>query len=162
MKLTIPIAPVRRTIRVNAAQQIAFEVFTSGIGRWWPKKLGIGLCGIQEVKIEPRLGGRLYELDEDRAEVTWGLFQVWDPYGRVVFTWQITSQWKPEPNPDRKVNSEVEVRFTADGADWTTVELEHREFCRMGLEAGSSIRDDVNRGWPGILEAYAQEVARIR
>jgi uncharacterized protein YndB with AHSA1/START domain len=159
MKLTIPIAPVRTAIRVNAAQQIAFEVFTSGIGRWWPKDLYIGPCGMKEVKVEPRCGGRVYELDLDNAEVTWGVVQEWNPCGRVVFTWQITSQWQPEPNPDRKVNSEVEVRFTADSAEWTMVELEHRDFCRMGLGAGSSIRDDVDRSWPGILDAYAREVA---
>jgi|GEM_PF-5437073 len=33
----LTIAPVRKTIRVNTTQAHAFEVFTSRMGRWWPK-----------------------------------------------------------------------------------------------------------------------------
>ena len=39
---TITIAPVRKSIRVKASQAHAFEVFTSGLGRWWPHKGSIG------------------------------------------------------------------------------------------------------------------------
>ena len=35
-------APVRKSIFVNAPRAHAFEVFTSGIGRWWPKTHKIG------------------------------------------------------------------------------------------------------------------------
>ncbi|MDR3415802.1 MAG: SRPBCC family protein [Nevskia sp.] len=161
MTRTVTIAPVRKSVRINAAQQVAFEVFTAGIGRWWPKKMGIGMAPIQAVKMEPRLGGRLYELDEDQAEVVWGTVLAWDPHDRVVFTWQITSKWKPEPKPERAVNSEVEVRFVADGAEWTVVELEHRDFERMGAESGASLRHDVDNGWPGILDAYARAAGTI-
>jgi hypothetical protein len=34
MTLTITIAPVRKSIRVKTSQAHAFEVFTSGLGRW--------------------------------------------------------------------------------------------------------------------------------
>src|SRR5215470_17068063 len=36
MTATIAIAPVRKNIRVNASQAHAFDVFTSGLGCWWP------------------------------------------------------------------------------------------------------------------------------
>ena len=42
MTRTITIAPVRKTLRVKAGQAHAFEVFTSGLGRWWPLGHGIG------------------------------------------------------------------------------------------------------------------------
>ena len=42
MTATIRIAPVRKSIRVNASQAHAFEVFTSGLGSWWPLEHGIG------------------------------------------------------------------------------------------------------------------------
>jgi uncharacterized protein YndB with AHSA1/START domain len=67
-------------------------------------------------------------------------------------TWDINSQWKP----DSTVNSEVEVRFIAEGANATRVELEHRKFEQMGAEAGESMRNDVERGWPGMLERFKQ------
>jgi hypothetical protein len=31
---TVP--PIRRQILVDAEPAVAFEVFTAGIGRWWP------------------------------------------------------------------------------------------------------------------------------
>ena len=34
MMPTVTIAPVRKSIRVNASQAHAFDVFTSGLGRW--------------------------------------------------------------------------------------------------------------------------------
>ena len=69
-------------------------------------------------------------------------------------TWEINSQWKP----DSTVSSEVEVRFIAEGANATRVELEHRKFEQMGAEAGESMRNDVERGWPGMLERFKQHV----
>ncbi|HLQ90055.1 MAG TPA: hypothetical protein VK148_08480, partial [Xanthobacteraceae bacterium] len=63
------------------------------------------------------------------------------------------SQWKP----DTTVSSEVEVRFVADGANATRVELEHRKFEQMGAEAGEKMRKDVDGGWPKLLEFYKQQ-----
>jgi len=42
MTPTITIAPVRKSIRVNAAQAHAFEVFHLRDRRWWPRKATIG------------------------------------------------------------------------------------------------------------------------
>jgi hypothetical protein len=36
MNATTLIAPVRKTARVNAPIARAFDVFTSGLSRWWP------------------------------------------------------------------------------------------------------------------------------
>jgi hypothetical protein len=54
------------------------------------------------------------------------------------------------------VSSEVEVRFVAEGANATRVELEHRKFEQMGGEAGEKMRKDVDGGWPGLLEHFKQ------
>ena len=56
----IRIAPVRKTVRVKASPQTAFEVFTAGIDRWWPKTHGIGTAPLRESVIEPFVGGRWY------------------------------------------------------------------------------------------------------
>jgi hypothetical protein len=60
------------------------------------------------------------------------------------------------------MKSEVDVRFVADGPDATDVELVHHKFETMGTDAGNSMRRDVDGGWPGLLERFAQEAARDR
>ena len=103
--------------------------------------------------MEPRLGGRWYELSEDGSETTVGKIIAWDPPRRFVMTWEINSQWKP----DTTMSSEVEVQFIPDGADATRVELKHRKFEQLGMLAGKSMRKDVDGGWPGMLERFKTE-----
>ena len=73
-----------------------------------------------------------------------------------MLLWQVNAQWKP----DLAMKSEVDVRFTADGPDATMVELVHHKFETMGAEAGASLRKDVNGGWPGLMDRFAQEADR--
>ena len=73
-----------------------------------------------------------------------------------MISWDLNSKWKP----DTTVSSEVEVRFVADGADATRVELEHRKFEIMGAEGGEKMRKDVDGGWPMMLERFAAEAER--
>jgi uncharacterized protein YndB with AHSA1/START domain len=153
MTPTITIAPVRKSIRVNATQAHAFEVFTSGIGRWWPRHATIGTAPMKEVVLEPRLGGRWYQLAEDGSQAKVGEILVWEPPRRFIVSWDLNSNWKP----DTTVSSEVEVKFTADGPNATLVELEHRKFERMGAEAGAKMRKDVDGGWPGMLDHFKKE-----
>jgi uncharacterized protein YndB with AHSA1/START domain len=153
MTATITIAPVRKSIRVNASQARAFEVFTTGLGRWWPRHHGIGKTPMKSAMMETRLGGHWYELAEDGTRTDVGKIVVWEPPQRFVMTWDINSQWKP----DAAISSEVEVNFISEGADATRVELEHRKFEQMGAEAGESMRKDVDGGWPGMLERFKAE-----
>jgi uncharacterized protein YndB with AHSA1/START domain len=150
---TVTIAPVRKSIRVNANQERAFEVFTSGLGRWWPRDKGIGKLPMQAAVMEPRLGGRWYELADDGSQTNVGKIIAWEPPNRFVMTWDINSQWKP----DTTVSSEVEVKFIPDGTNATRVELEHRRFEQMGAEAGATMRNSVDGGWPGMLERFKQQ-----
>lgn len=150
MNKTVTIAPVRKSVRVKASQAHAFEVFTAGLDRWWPRKASIGAAPMKAMMIEPHLGGRWYEVGEDGSRATVGKVLFWDPPNGFIVSWDINSRWKP----DTTVSSEVEVRFTAEGPDATVVELEHRKFEQMGAEAGASLRKDVDGGWPGILESF--------
>jgi uncharacterized protein YndB with AHSA1/START domain len=154
MTATIVIAPVRKSIRVNASQARAFDVFTSGLGRWWPLEHGIGKMPRKVVVMETRLGGRWYELAEDGTETPVGKIIVWEPPERFVMTWDINSQWKP----DTAVSSEVEIKFIAEGANATRVELEHRKFEQMGAGPGEKMRKDVDGGWPTLLQRFRSQV----
>jgi uncharacterized protein YndB with AHSA1/START domain len=150
MNKTVTIAPVRKSVHVKASQAHAFEVFTAGLDRWWPRRGTIGTSPMKAVTIEPRLGGRWYETGEDGSEATVGKILLWEPPNRFIVSWDINHRWKP----DTTVGSEVEVRFTIEGPDATLVELEHRKFETLGAEAGASLRKDVDGGWPGMLEHF--------
>ena len=151
---TAAIAPVRKSIRVRASQAHAFEVFTEGLDRWWPRKASIGAAPMKAVAIEPRLGGRWYETGVDGSRCDVGKVLIWEPPHRFVVSWDLNSHW--QPNPD--VGSEVEVRFIAEGPGTTVVELEHRKFERMGLEGGAAMRGQVDNGWPGMLASFQAAV----
>jgi Activator of Hsp90 ATPase homolog 1-like protein len=150
------IAAVRKSVRVKASIAHAFDVFTSGLTRWWPHDHGVGKKPIQKVLMEPRLGGRWLEISQDGTETTVATIILWEPPHRMVMVWQINAQWQP----DHTMKSEVDVRFTADGADATLVELVHHKFETMGAEAGASMRRDVDGGWPGLIERFVKEAER--
>ena len=157
MNRTIEIAPVRKAVVVDASPPQAFSVFTSGIDRWWPKSHGIGATPITQSVIEPFVGGRWYSTHEDGSSVTVGHVIVWQPPRRLIVSWEISADWKPDPRP--AFTSEVEVRFIPEG-ERTRVEIEHRDFERLGEKGGEKMRKDVDGGWPGLLELYAAEAAK--
>lgn len=156
MNVQISPAPVRKSIRVKASQQRAFEVFAAGMGRWWKPEYHLGKSPLKDVIVEPKAGGRWFERDEDDSTVNWGKVLVWEPPTRLVLAWQINSNWQYDPN----ILTELEIRFTADG-DGTRVELEHRNLERFGEKAREMFASfDSDEGWQGFLVAYANEVAK--
>ena len=158
MSRTIEIAPVRKSVIVAASPAQAFAVFTSGIDRWWPKSHGIGATPIRESIIEPFVGGRWYTHHEDGSDIVIGHVRVWRPGEHLVVSWEISSEWKPDPR--QEFASEVEVRFTAEAGGRTRVELEHRNFERLGVAAGEKMRKGVEGGWPYLLELYAKDASK--
>jgi len=155
---TIQPAPVRRSVEVKASVERAFEVFTSGIGSWWPSTHTIGKGKLKTAVIEPCKGGRWYGEDEDGATTEWGKVLVFEPPGRLVLAWQISAEWRYDPD----LVTEVELTFTPVAAGLTRVELEHRHLERLGpkhAEMRASI--DSPGGWGGMMSLYAAAVERI-
>jgi uncharacterized protein YndB with AHSA1/START domain len=150
------IAAVRKSVRVKAPIERAFDVFTAGLTRWWPHDHGVGKKPIEKVLMEPRLGGRWLEISKDGTETSVATITHWEPPHRLVMVWQVNAQWKP----DTTMKSEVDVRFRTEGPDATLVELVHHKFETMGAEAGASMRGDVDGGWPGLLERFVREAER--
>jgi uncharacterized protein YndB with AHSA1/START domain len=150
MTKTITIAPVRKSLRVNAPQAKAFEVFTAGMSRWWPVTHTMLKTPFKDAVVEPHAGGRWYHVGQDGSTSETGIVRVWDPPNRLVLVWRLDAKWEYDPELD----TEVEVRFIADGAA-TKVELEHRYIERMG-EGGEAARSAVDgpNGWGAILEDF--------
>jgi uncharacterized protein YndB with AHSA1/START domain len=152
MQLIRP-APVRKSVTVKADAQRAFEVFTRGIGRWWPRSHCIAASPQQDVVIEPQVGGRWFEIGEDGSECNWGKVLAWEPPTRLVLAWQINGEWKY----DAGLVTEVEVTFTPLSAGETRVDLEHRNLERFG-DKGAEVRGmiDSEGGWSAIIKRYAE------
>jgi len=153
MTKAFAIVPVRKTLVVNAPQAHTFDVFTSRLDSWWPKQHGIGKTPIRQSFIEPRKGGRWYTTHEDGSEVVIGHMRAWEPPNRIVFSWEIGADWKPDPT----VASEVEISFIAESPRTTRVQLEHRNFEALGEEGGEKMRGSVDGGWPGLLELFKKK-----
>jgi uncharacterized protein YndB with AHSA1/START domain len=149
--MTIRPAPVRRSFTVKATPERAFEVFTAGIHHWWPHTHSIGASPQTMAVIEPRVGGRWYEIGEDGSECPWGDVLTWEPPGRLVLAWRINAEFKFDP----ALHTEVEVRFTAEGPNATRIEFEHRLLENLG-ERAPAVRESLNGGWAGIVDLYAK------
>jgi len=151
-------APVVRSITVATSRDRAFKVFTEQIGTWWPKDYSIGDADMADFVVEPKVGGRWYEIGVDGAECDTGRVLVYEPPERVVFAWHINGEWQFDPDPEHA--SEVEVRFVADGPNSTQVELEHRSFERHGdTAAGVHRAVGDTSGWNYCLERFAAAAA---
>jgi uncharacterized protein YndB with AHSA1/START domain len=113
---------------------------------------------IAETVFEPREGGRLFDRGVDGSECDWARVLAYEPPDRVIISWDISPQWQIETDPEK--TSEVEVRFIAEGAERTRVELEHRNLDRH-LNGWQSLREGVDSGdgWPLYLRRYAELLA---
>jgi uncharacterized protein YndB with AHSA1/START domain len=147
----IEIAPVRKQLIVKAGQARAFSVFTAKMSRWWPATHSILKSPLKECIVEPRVGGRWYSIGEDGSSCETGYVIEWQPPQRLVLAWQINPQWQYDPH----LVTEVEVKFIAESADTTRIELEHRYLERMGDKAGDARHAvDSPNGWGLVLESF--------
>jgi uncharacterized protein YndB with AHSA1/START domain len=148
---------LRKVFRVNVPPALAWGVFTDKMGTWWPLSTHkIGKAKAVDAVIEPRTGGRWYERGDDGSTCDWGRVLAWEPPSRLVLSWEISADWQHDPN----LKTEVEIRFIAEGADSTRVELEHRHLDRYGARR-DEMRGifDSDGGWSGLLAAFARAAA---
>lgn len=143
-------APIRKTLRVRATPQKAFDVFVKAMGSWWLEGHSLLSAPQDKIVIEPVAGGRWFELGVDGSEAQWGGVKVWDEPRRVVLAWQLTSAWVFDP----EFSTEVEITFTPDG-DETVVAFEHRDLERYGDKAAEQ-RNGMDVGWGALLDSFGR------
>jgi uncharacterized protein YndB with AHSA1/START domain len=144
---------VRKQIIVNVAVEHAFRVFTANQTLWWPAEHHIGASPMQEAVLEPRAGGRWYEVCEDGSQCEWGKVLAWDPPRRLVLAWQIDGDWRYDPT----FVTEVEVTFVAETPERTLVTLEHRNLDRFGAKQAEIRKSfESEGGWPLGLGRFAR------
>lgn len=147
-------AVVRRQVVVPAPIEKAFAVFTERFGDVKPPEHNLLAAPIAETVFEPRVGGHIYDRATDGTECHWARVLVFDPPHRVVFSWDIGPTWQVESDPENA--SEVEVRFVAESAERTRVELEHRHLDRHG-PGWEAVAQGVghDEGWTLYFARYA-------
>jgi uncharacterized protein YndB with AHSA1/START domain len=144
---------VHSAIVVEAPIERAFRVFTEDFDQIKPHEHNMLGVEIAETVFEPRVGGRVYDRGVDGSEFHWARVLAFEPPNRVVFSWDLSPQWQLEADLER--TSEVEVRFIAESAERTRVELEHRNLDRHG-HGWEGSRDAVggDGGWPLYLQRF--------
>lgn len=143
---------VRKVLHVKAPPDVAWRVFTEKMGTWWPlAHYKIGKAKAVDAVLEPEVGGRWYERGEDGSTCDWGRVLAWEPPTRLLLTWDIDANWQFDP----KLNTEIEVRFIAEGKG-TRVELEHRRLDRYGERREEMRRIfDTEGDWGKLLAMFS-------
>ena len=147
---------IRREVPLHRSQVQAFELFTAGMGGWWPLgRCHVGLSPAVTIVIEPKAGGRWYERGDDGSESPWGETLVFEPFQRVVLSWRVDADWHYDP----AIRTEVEVNFVAQGPGDCLVQLEHRSLEQLGADA-VRLQDafDSQDGWSDLLRRFAEAI----
>jgi uncharacterized protein YndB with AHSA1/START domain len=140
--------PLRVTFDVDCPPEHAFSVWTSKLGTWWPRDHTVS-GEPEEIVLETRPGGRIYERTAGGEQHDWGEVIVWEPPHRLSYLWHI--------GRGRATATEVEISFVGDGAARTRVEIVHSGWDTLGDEAVA--RRDQNRGgWEAVLPHYVAAV----
>lgn len=147
------IASLVKTVTVKAPPARAFDIFTGKMGQWWKPGTTMGKSPHKDMVVEPREGGRWYEVDADNTEIQWGKVLAWQPPSRLLLAWQINGQFKYDPN----FVTEVEMTF-AQAKGGTLVTLEHRDLERFGDQAEKFI-SMLTGGWASHMDELAAFIA---
>jgi uncharacterized protein YndB with AHSA1/START domain len=141
------------TMTVEATPERAFEYFTVEMSSWWDADHHIIEAPLERMVFEPRVGGHIYDVGTDGSECRWSRILAYEPPRRLVFSWDITTDWKLETDPER--TSEVEVRFAPEGESKTRIELEHRNLDRHG-DGWEGMREGLGSpgGWPALARDF--------
>ena len=140
--------PIVVEFSVSATPDRAFRVWTEECARWWPTSHCMSGQPGFAVVFEPRSGGRIYEVGIDGTQHDWGKVVVWDPPGRLRYSWHIFL------DPDRATT--VDVTFVAKQGQ-TLVRLENSGFEVFGEGAGERA-GRVGSAWTAITGEYTTAI----
>jgi len=150
----------RVSVLVEVPPDVAFRVFTEEIDQWWRRGAKYRVSGKHRgiLRIEPRVGGRLFESFEGSAGlrvIETGQVTAWDPPLRLAFEWRARNFAPGE-------KTEVEVEFAASPSG-TRVTVTHRGWSRVrpdhparhGLEVRALLRD-LGLWWGDLLSSMRE------
>lgn len=142
------IAPIRKKLTVPLTPARAFDLFTTGMGRWWPLETHSLSAGeghpARAVTVEPRRGGRVFETRHDGRRADWATITVWDPGRALAMDWYV--------GRDPAQATRVEVDFAPGASGGAAVTLTHSRFEHRGEGvAADAARNRYDEGWDHVL-----------
>jgi hypothetical protein len=137
--------PIRTSVTVDASPELAFEVFTLGMGSWWDAAYTPDPDSFDGIAIGPEVGAPVSMVHGD-SSFTWGNVTVWEPGARYGQTFWLAM--------DPAHPSTLEVTFTAEGPG-TRVALEHGGW----TDENAGFRDKYG-DWGHLLASYATAAAQ--
>jgi uncharacterized protein YndB with AHSA1/START domain len=153
----------RVAVLVEVPPELAFQIFTEDIDRWWRRGLRYRVARGREgvIHLEPRVGGRLYEslrAGGDTELKQTGTVTAWEPPRRLAFDWRAinfaagdSTHVEVEFEPTRSG-----TRVTVTHSGWSRIRADHP--VRHGLDPEAFLR---SMGlWWGDLMASLQERTR--
>ena len=153
----IELAPVVKTLELKRSAADAFRMYVHEASKWWPLDSHAlspenGTKAIDHV-VEPRVGGRVYEVAEDGRQFDWGEVLAYEPGQRFAMTWQL--------GQPRAQSGDVEVTFAPTGPDSCRVTLTHSGWERMGDKA-QQMRGGYDMGWASVFGERFANYANAR
>lgn len=159
MTSTSPAATsVHADIVVDVPVEQAFRMFTERFDEVKPREHNLLAVPIERTVLEPKAGGSVYDVGADDTRCAWARVLAYEPSDRLVLSWDISPRWQIETDPGH--TSEVEIRFTAEGAGRTRVALEHRHLDRHGEGWESFTNLGADSGWPLYLDRFRAATQR--
>jgi uncharacterized protein YndB with AHSA1/START domain len=139
--------PLRMSFEVACGQSHAFDVWTNRIDLWWPADhTATGEDGLT-VRLEPRIGGRIFQRDPAGVEIDWGEITEFAPPSLLGYRWHLRR--------DRADATDVRIRFVPVEEDRTRVDIEHAGWERLGADA-TVWRQRNRQGWDTLLPHFAK------
>lgn len=136
--------PLELEFDVACSPQHAFDTWALDTAGWWPASHSVSTDPGLVVRLEPRVGGRIFERTPSGDEHEWGEVTVWEPPERLAYLWHLRQ--------DRDDATQVEITFTG-SEQRTTVRIIHSGWERLGAK-GSDLRGRNRAGWDGLLPRY--------
>ncbi len=142
--------PLVKTIEVPCDQREAFVVFVDEISSWWPLAMftvsAFSGNSAKQIKVDPRVGGKIVEVGHDDTEHQWGTIRSYDPHDSISMDFHI-----PEPGDTSGRTTFVEVTFTPVNLGRTRVQLTQSNWEGLG-DLAEPMRGGYGGGWIEIFE----------
>ncbi len=139
------IEPLRLSYEIDCPPEHAFDVWTTRLTSWWPRGHSASGDPGTTPRLEPGLGGRLFERTADGTEIDWGEITVWEPPTRLGYLWHIAQ--------DRGQATDVQLTFVDLGHGRTRLDIVHSGWEALGDEA-LQWRKANTGGWNGLIPSF--------
>jgi uncharacterized protein YndB with AHSA1/START domain len=138
-------APLVLSFDVACPADHAFTVWTEKIGTWWPPDHTVSGLRDAVIVMERGVGGRIYERTPEGAEHDWGEITAWEPPHHLAYRWHI--------GRGRTDATDVEIRFLPRSPSATRIEIDHRGWDHLGVDA-PMWRDRNRIGWETLIPHF--------